>query len=266
MKSRVTLLAALAAVAAFALSQTAFTAAGASADPQGSPSSAVSPAVSAAPVLATVAHRVAATPRPRRARGFLVARVRGPVTLRKRPRGRVAARIGPVSEFGSPQVLGVAAVRGRWLGVVSTAMPNGRLAWVERRNTSLRISRQPYSLHADISSRTITLRRRGRAIKRLRVAVGRPGSPTPTGRFAITDKLNGPGFGPYYGCCILALSAHQPHPPPGWQGGNRMAIHGTSAPGTIGTAASAGCLRAADRDLRVLMRRVPLGTPVFIRR
>ena len=40
----------------------------------------------------------------------------------------------------------------------------------------------------------------------------------------------------------------------------------TNAPGTIGAAASAGCLRAADADLRILMRRVPLGTPVFIRR
>ena len=44
-----------------------------------------------------------------------------------------------------------------------------------------------------------------------------------------------------------------------------MAIHGTSDPTSIGAAASAGCLRAADSDLRLLMRRVPLGTPVIIR-
>jgi lipoprotein-anchoring transpeptidase ErfK/SrfK len=37
-------------------------------------------------------------------------------------------------------------------------------------------------------------------------------------------------------------------------------------PVAIGAAASAGCLRASDADLRALMRRVPLGTPVFIRR
>jgi lipoprotein-anchoring transpeptidase ErfK/SrfK len=97
------------------------------------------------------------------------------------------------------------------------------------------------------------------------VAVGRPGSETPTGRFAVTDKLRGAGYGPYYGCCILALNAHQPKLPAGWQGGNRIAIHGTNSPGTIGSPASAGCLRAADSDLEVLMRRVPLGTPVFIR-
>ena len=81
----------------------------------------------------------------------------------------------------------------------------------------------------------------------------------------MTDKLSGSRYGPYYGCCIVALSGHQPHLPAGWPGGDRLAIHGTDSPGAIGTAASAGCLRAADGDLRVLMRRVPLGTPVFIR-
>jgi lipoprotein-anchoring transpeptidase ErfK/SrfK len=101
-------------------------------------------------------------------------------------------------------------------------------------------------------------------VRSFRVAVGRPGSTTPIGRFAVTDKLDGSRFGPYYGCCILALSGHQPHTPAGWRGGSRLAIHGTSTPGDIGTAASAGCLHASASDLRFLMRAVPLGTPVFI--
>jgi lipoprotein-anchoring transpeptidase ErfK/SrfK len=96
------------------------------------------------------------------------------------------------------------------------------------------------------------------------VAIGRAGSETPTGRFAVTDKLTGTSYGPYYGCCIMALSGHQPNPPPGWTGGTRLAIHGTDSPATIGTAASAGCLRAGDGDLHQLMRRVPVGTPVSI--
>jgi lipoprotein-anchoring transpeptidase ErfK/SrfK len=122
------------------------------------------------------------------------------------------------------------------------------------------------SIVADLSKRRIDLRVGGRVVKRMSVAIGRPGSPTPTGRFAVTDKLAGNRYGAYYGCCILALSGRQPNPPPGWRGGNRLAIHGTNAPGTIGARASAGCLRGSDRDLRTLMRRVPVGTPVFIRR
>jgi lipoprotein-anchoring transpeptidase ErfK/SrfK len=130
----------------------------------------------------------------------------------------------------------------------------------------VRVERTRWAIHADLSSRTVVLRRSGRPVRRLSVAVGRPGSPTPTGRFAVTDKLSGSSYGPYYGCCILALSATQPNTPPGWTGGNRMAIHGTSDSSSIGAAASAGCLRAADDDLELLMRRVPAGTPVVIRR
>ncbi len=207
-------------------------------------------------------------PAPRRPvrRGIATSVVlRGTLALRSRPGGAVDTQLEARTEFGSPRVLGVAARRGRWLGLVTTARPNGRLAWADRSDPALRLRRTGWSLHADLSSRRIELRRFGRSVQRVRVAIGRPGSPTPTGRFAVTDKLDGSRFGAYYGCCILALNGYQEHLPPGWQGGNRIAIHGTDAPATIGAAASAGCLRAGDADLTVLMRRVPLGTPVFVR-
>ena len=187
------------------------------------------------------------------------------VPLRARPNDRVVARARTSTEFGSMRVMSIAAQRGPWLGVVTTEGPNGKLAWVHIENRSLRFRRHAYSLHADLSGRWLELHRAGRRIRRISVAVGRPGSETPTGRFAVTDKLRGGEYGPYYGCCILALNGHQPKLPAGWRGGNRLAIHGTNAPGTIGSPASAGCLRAAGSDLAVLMRRVPLGTPVFIR-
>jgi lipoprotein-anchoring transpeptidase ErfK/SrfK len=207
--------------------------------------------------------KLAASAKPAGPRPFELAQVRGSLALSDQPGTPATGSIGATTEFGSAQVLGVAARRGKWLGVVTSQRPNGRLAWVRRDAVSL--ARTRWSLHADLSARTLTLRRNGRAIRRLKVAVGRPGSDTPTGRFAITDKLAGTDYGPYYGCCVLALNGHQPNTPPGWKGGNRLAIHGTDSPSTIGTAASAGCLRASDADLRVLMDKVPLGTPVFIR-
>ena len=95
--------------------------------------------------------------------------------------------------------------------------------------------------------------------------IGRPSSPTPIGRFAVTDKLSGARYSPAYGCCILALSAHQPNLPAGWRGGDRIAVHGTNDPGSIGAAASSGCPRAGAADMRYLLRAVPLGAPVFVR-
>lgn len=188
------------------------------------------------------------------------------VALRSRPNGPRALHVGDTTEFGSSRRLGVVRRDGRWLGVTTPELPNGTLGWIDRRAAAVRVERTRWSIHADVSSRSIVLRRAGKAVRRLRVAVGRPGSATPTGRFAVTDKLSGGSYGPYYGCCILALSATQPNTPPGWTGGNRMAIHGTDDPSSIGAASSAGCLRAADGELELLMRRVPVGTPVVIRR
>lgn len=186
------------------------------------------------------------------------------LTLRARPHGAARAEVTQATEFGSAQTLGVVRRQGRWLGVTTAALPNGSVGWLHSRDPGLTLQRTRWSIHADVSRRRIVLRRDGRTVRRLDVAVGRPDTPTPTGRFAVTDKLSGGRFSPYYGCCVLAISATQPHTPPGWTGGNRMAIHGTSDPSSIGTAASAGCLRAADDDLQVLMNHVPLGTPVVV--
>jgi lipoprotein-anchoring transpeptidase ErfK/SrfK len=258
----------LAALGLFVLSQAAFSAPGGGSLFPDAPE--VAGPASASP-LAAAANRAAARRRLQRPEPFppsLVARIRPghSVALRARPGGAVEASLGAQTEFGSPRALSVARVRGRWLGLTTSARPNGKLAWVEQDDPGVRIGRLRHSLHVDLSRRRLELRRGGRLVKRLSVSIGRPGSPTPTGRFAVTDKLRGSRFGPYYGCCILALSGYQPHPPPGWRGGNRLAIHGTNAPGTIGTAASAGCLRGADAGLELLMRRVPLGTPVLVRR
>jgi hypothetical protein len=205
-------------------------------------------------------------PAPKPEPTFSVARVRAgrSVELRSKPRGRVLAHVGSTTQFGSATTLAVAARRGRWLGMTSTDLPNGKLGWVKAGSPSLEAHRTHISLRIDLSRRSLELRKGRKVLRRAKVGIGRPGSATPTGRFSITDKLQNT-YGPYYGCCILALSGHQVNTPAGWQGGNRLAIHGTNNPGSIGVPSSAGCLHADAEDLKVLMRRVPLGTPVFIR-
>jgi len=159
------------------------------------------------------------------------------------------------------------ATRGaRWLGVSDPALGNGRVGWIDAQSGGVTYSRTRLDVEVDLSSRTLVVRRDGVAIRRATVGVGRLGSPTPTGHFAVTDKLSGPAYSAYYGCCILALSATQPNLPAGWTGGNRVAIHGTPSASDFGRAVSAGCVHAPEADLRYLMGHVPLGTPVFIRR
>lgn len=186
--------------------------------------------------------------------------------LRARPAGPSVGRVDSRTEFGSDTVLAVEKERGHWLGVSAPQRPNGKLGWIDGQSDAVRLRHTDYSITTDLSKRRIELRRGQRLVRRLPVAIGRPESPTPTGRFSITDKLDGADYSSYFGCCILALSGTQPNPPPGWQGGNRLAIHATSSPDSIGTAASAGCLRAGDADMRAMMKRVPLGTPVRIQK
>jgi lipoprotein-anchoring transpeptidase ErfK/SrfK len=100
-------------------------------------------------------------------------------------------------------------------------------------------------------------------VQRATVAVGRPGSATPRGRYAITDRIRFRGASPY-GYGALALTGHQPDVPQGWGGGDLLAIHGTQDEGSVGSAASLGCLRARRADIRRLVATVPLGTPVFV--
>jgi lipoprotein-anchoring transpeptidase ErfK/SrfK len=259
MRIRPSLLLVVTAVAAFFVAQTAL-----GSTPADTPPARVSFQPAAAVAQVQPQPRPQSEPRPAVPKPYRLAAIQRELAVSDRPGGPATGRIASTTEFGSPHVLGVAESRGDWLGVVTSARPNGELAWV-RRGAGVTLQRTRWSLHADLSERRVVLRRNGRVVHRLAVAIGRAGSDTPTGRFAVTDKLAGSRFGAYYGCCILALSGHQPNTPPGWTGGDRLAIHGTDAPATIGSAASAGCLRAADADLEVLMAKVPLGTPVFIR-
>jgi lipoprotein-anchoring transpeptidase ErfK/SrfK len=208
-----------------------------------------------------------ARPKPRPARprrvvqpGTLVAYVRAGrvIAVRSAPRGPVVARLSSQTEFGSPRTFAVTrAVRG--LRVITTELPNGRTGWVDAPR-ALRLTRTRVTLDVDLSARLLHLRSAGRLLHTVRVGIGAAGTPTPTGRFAITDKLRGSDYSAVYGCCILALSGHQTNLPPGWTGGDRLAIHG----GSTGGAVSTGCLHAGERDLRYLMRIVPLGAQIVI--
>jgi lipoprotein-anchoring transpeptidase ErfK/SrfK len=46
--------------------------------------------------------------------------------------------------------------------------------------------------------------------------------------------------------------------------GDGYLIHGTPDPSSVGTAATHGCLRLREADLRFIYEHVPVGTPVYI--
>ena len=186
---------------------------------------------------------------------------RAEIPLHSEPGGEVIETLGPQTEFGSGIVVPVIERRGGWVGVQSGLLDNGVLGWMRFDSRQMERLWTKYALRIDLSDRSLQLRYGGKPIETYSVTVGASGSDTPLGRFAVTDAITFTGS-PWYGCCALALTAHQPALPIGWIGGDRVAIHGTT--GGVGLAESNGCIRATNETMQELFKRVPLGTPVVI--
>jgi hypothetical protein len=107
----------------------------------------------------------------------------------------------------------------------------------------------------------------GKLEKKFKVATGRQSNYTPEGSFKIVNKIKNR---PYYKDNI---PGGHPSNPLGdrWLGlnargtyGTTYAIHGNNNPNSIGTYASAGCIRMYNDDVRWLFDQVSLNTPVII--
>jgi lipoprotein-anchoring transpeptidase ErfK/SrfK len=106
-----------------------------------------------------------------------------------------------------------------------------------------------------------------------RVAVGQPAFPTPTGLFHVYAKQVNPAWsvphstwaGNLGGQVIPGGSAANPLKAR-WIGfAPGVGFHGTADLGSIGGAQSHGCVRMRVADVEDLYRRVPIGTPVYVR-
>jgi lipoprotein-anchoring transpeptidase ErfK/SrfK len=184
--------------------------------------------------------------------------------VRRWPGGPVAGTIAPTTPLGAHSWSWAFTTTrdGRWAKVGLTWKPNGRTGWI--RLAGRRVAHTKMWVQADLSRRQVRLMRGRRTLVVFKAAVGAPASPTPTGRFFVTDLVaTGDASGPF-GWFAFGLSGHQPNLPAGWSGGDQLAIHGTNAPSSIGTAASAGCLRVSSGALGTLRHYLRLGTPVVI--
>ena len=201
---------------------------------------------------------------PESAHHYPVAHIPRSRLLYDRPGGKPIVRVAGETEWNSPRVLSVVNRRGRWVAVLASELKNGKVGWMRMREVAS-FDTVSWSLHADLSKRRLLVRHDGKVVRRIRIGVGRAGHSTPKGQFAVTDRLKVRDPGSPYGCCVLALTGHQNRLPPGWPGGDRLAVHATSDLSGLGNAVSLGCMRSHPADARWLIKRVPLGSPVFIR-
>lgn len=218
--------------------------------------------LAAAPRL--LAHNACNELRPSPTRAYAAAVLR-PTTIHGRTRGTLRPR----DANGYRRVLGVLGAhlgghcRAQFIHVELPGPPNGRAGWIPAE--AVRIFPVAARIVVDLSERQLFAYRSGRLRLRARVAIGTARTPTPTGRYVVNERWLLANPHGAYGVAALGISAHSNvlhH----WVQDGPIGLHGTNEPWTIGRAASHGCVRLHNADMRRLFALAPTGTPVLIRR
>jgi lipoprotein-anchoring transpeptidase ErfK/SrfK len=112
-----------------------------------------------------------------------------------------------------------------------------------------------------IPDRKLVLFEGERVLRVYDVAVGKPSTPTPQGKFAIINRVPNPAW---YGPSVTIAPGRNNPLGSRWMGlsAKGYGIHGTNVPSSIGKAASHGCVRMRRQDLEELFEMVTVGTTV----
>jgi hypothetical protein len=150
----------------------------------------------------------------------------------------------------------------RWLLVMLPGRPNSSTGWITERGTSALITAWDVVVH--LGARRVNVYSGGRLARSFRAVVGKPSTPTPTGQFFVEEALTmaaGEPGAPF----ALALSARSDALQEFEGGPGQIAIHGVeNLGGTLGTAASHGCVRLGTSAIDWIAARIGAGTPVSI--
>jgi lipoprotein-anchoring transpeptidase ErfK/SrfK len=184
------------------------------------------------------------------------------VAVRGSPSGPLHWSLANPNSIGAPLVFHVVGQRGLWWKVQLPARPNGVLGWVSASDVNIEVD--PYSVVASLSKHMLTVADAGQVVMRLRIGVGRPTAPTPTGKFYLTELLQARNphgaYGPYaYGTSAFSDVFSEFEGGPG-----QIGVHGTNDPSSIGRNVSHGCIRLHNADMARLAGVVPAGTPLTI--
>jgi len=131
---------------------------------------------------------------------------------------------------------------------------------------------QPTAVTVSLGERVVRVFDKGELTTTYNVAVGEPRYPTPPGRFTVQGMQVDPPWnvpqsdwaGDLAGTTVPGGDPSNPLVAR-WIGFNgSVGFHGTASIGSIGTAASHGCVRMRPDDVIDLYERVAVGTPVLV--
>ncbi len=166
------------------------------------------------------------------------------------------------TSLGDPFVMLVTEQRGDHLQVQVPVRPNGTVGYVRTDEVDLTTSAQ--RLELDVSDRRLRFLDGDVVVAETSVVVGTDDTPTPTGRFYVTDQIVKDNPEGAYGPRILATSAYSEQLDEFDDGAPVVAFHGTNRPELIGSAASNGCIRMPNDVVTLIGDRLKLGARVDI--
>ena len=150
-----------------------------------------------------------------------------------------------------------------WLNVLLPIRPNGASGWIKASDVTL--GNTDYEIRIEVGAHKLTLLKLGQPILESGVVVGADKTPTPPGRFYVTDPLDlhsQPDAG--YGVFALGISGYSDVLTSFKGGPGQLAVHGTNNPGQVGQNISNGCVRVPNDVIEQIAAQAPLGTPVTI--
>lgn len=148
-----------------------------------------------------------------------------------------------------------------WVRVMVPVRPNNQTGWIS--TDEVELSETKARVHVDLSDRRVTaFDDSGNRIVDTSVAVGAPGSPTPTGWFSITDISPSNPNGTY-GPAIVGTSGLSEALERFDSGAPQIALHGWQKPSAFGRAVSNGCVRVPNSEI-VKIAGLPRGAPVVV--
>jgi lipoprotein-anchoring transpeptidase ErfK/SrfK len=149
-----------------------------------------------------------------------------------------------------------------WVQVLLPVRPNGSTGWV--RSSDVQLATTTYQVKVELGAHQITVTDKTDVVYQGPIAIGAPGTPTPTGKYYIRVLVQAIDPTTAYGPFAYGLSSHSDALETFNGGDAEIGIHGNNDATVLGHDITHGCVRMDNDAITMLTKVLPLGTPVEV--